>query len=217
MTPDTTETIETTGRTLGVVLPAAAVTVGLLALMAGLIAEEFQPEDKVEIAELDINPRVEDIVVAERTVEFQELQRVETPPPPPAADAPKAEKPSEPVVEITGARPDFERPTLDPTAFDIVIGDRKAQPLVRIPPQMPPRAEKSGHCKVRFNVSPEGQPFDVQATYCTERMFESPSVRSVQKWKYNPKIQDGRPVGRSGVESKITFKLADERGNIIPE
>ena len=204
-------------RTALVGLPALAVTAGLFALMQGLISEEFAPEDVVEIAEIDINPRVEELVVAERTVEFRELQRVETPPPPPAIDAPKADKPSEPVAAMGGAVPDFPRPQISRTAFEVVIDRKDAQPLVRIPPQMPPRAEKSGHCKVRFNVSPEGQPFDVQATYCTERMFESPSVRSVQKWKYNPKIQDGRPVGRTGVESKITFRLTDERGQLIPE
>ena len=82
---------------------------------------------------------------------------------------------------------------------------------------MPPRAEKSGHCKVRFDVSPEGAPFNVQATYCTQSLFERASIKSVQKWKYNPKIVDGRAVARSGVESKITFKLTDERGRMIPE
>jgi protein TonB len=39
----------------------------------------------------------------------------------------------------------------------------------------------------------------------------------VTKWKYNPKIVDGRSVARMGVESKITFRLTDERGKIIPE
>jgi len=88
---------------------------------------------------------------------------------------------------------------------------------VRIPPIMPPRAEKSGHCKVRFDVSPEGQPFNVVTTFCTQSVFKRPSTKSVQKWKYNPKIVDGRATARKGVETKITFRLADERGNIIPE
>ncbi len=199
------------------IIPAAIVTVGLFVLMMSLISEEFKPEDKIELSDFEINPTVEDVKIIERETKVTEIKQIETPPPPPQIERAKADQPSEPVATLEGAIPEFEAPKIDRSQFEIAVSDRDAQPLVRIPPQMPPRAEKSGHCRVKFNVSPEGQPFDVVATYCTERLFERPSIRSVQKWKYNPKIQDGRPVGRTGVESKITFRLADERGNIIPE
>ena len=199
------------------IIPAAIVTVGLFVLMMSLISEEFKPQDKIEVADFEINPKVEDVQILERETKVTEIKKIETPPPPPQIERAKADRPSEPVASLEGAIPEFEAPKIDRSQFKIAVSDRDAQPLVRIPPQMPPRAEKSGHCRVRFNVSPEGQPFDVQATYCTQNLFERPSIRSVQKWKYNPKIQDGRPVGRTGVESKITFRLADERGNIIPE
>ena len=199
------------------IIPAAIITVGLFLLMIGLISEEFTPEDKIEISDLEINPKVEDVEIAERETKITEIKQIETPPPPPQIERAKSDRPSEPVAKLEGAIPTFEAPKIDASQFQIVVSDRDAQPLVRIPPQMPPRADKSGHCKVRFNVSPEGQPFDVVATYCTQNLFERPSIRSVQKWKYNPKIQDGRPVGRTGVESKISFRLTDERGNIIPE
>ena len=217
MTPETTETVKTTGRTMGVVLPAAAVTVGLFALMAGLIAEEFQAEDKLQIAELDINPEVEDIAVAERTVKLVELKRVETPPAPPVIEIATTELPGEPIVEVVGAKSAMPAPVLDVSVFQPILSDREPQPLVRIPPQMPPRADKSGHCVVRFDVSPEGQPFNVATTSCTQSMFERPTVRAVQRWRYNPKIQDGRAVGRTGLSTKVRFNLADERGQIIPE
>jgi protein TonB len=199
------------------IIPAAIVTVGLFVLMMTLISEEFKPQDKIELQDFEINPTVEDVKILERETKVTEIKQIETPPPPPQIERAKADQPTEPVARLEGAIPEFEAPKIDRSQFQIAVSDRDAQPLVRIPPQMPPRAEKSGHCRVKFNVSPEGQPFDVVATYCTERLFERPSVRSVQKWKYNPKIQDGRPVGRTGVESKITFRLADERGNIIPE
>ena len=38
------------------------------------------------------------------------------------------------------------------------MSDRDPQPLVRIPPIMPTRAEKSGHCRIRFDVIPEERP-----------------------------------------------------------
>ncbi|WP_409433456.1 energy transducer TonB [Litorimonas sp. RW-G-Af-16] len=196
---------------------AAIVTLALFVLMMTLIAEEFKPQDKLEAASFEINPKVEDIKVIQRETKVDKVKKVITPPPPPMIERAKADKPTERIASLEGAIPEFEAPKIDRQNFKIAVSDRDAQPLVRIPPIMPPRAEKSGHCNVKFDVSPEGQPFNVTATYCTQSLFERASVKSVQKWKYNPKIVDGRSVSRAGVESKITFQLTDERGRLIPE
>jgi len=196
---------------------AALVTVGLFVLMTVLISAEFEPQDKLETASFDINPKVEDIKVIERETKVDKVQKVVPPPPPPMIERAQADKPTEAIASLEGAIPEFETPKIDRSSFKIAVSDRDAQPLVRIPPIMPTRAEKSGHCTVRFDVSPEGQPFNVDANYCTQSLFKRASIKSVQKWKYNPKIVDGRSVARSGVESKITFRLTDERGKIIPE
>lgn len=196
---------------------AALVTVGLFVLMMTLIAEEFKPQEKVASASFEINPTVEDIKVIKRETKVQQVKKVVTPPPPPTIERQQAAKPQERIASLEGAIPEFEAPKIDRQNFKIAVSDRDAQPLVRIPPIMPPRAEKSGHCKVRFDVSPEGAPFNVVETYCTQSLFKRASIKSVQKWKYNPKIVDGRAVSRTGVESTIRFKLSDERGRLIPE
>lgn len=196
---------------------AAFVTVSLFVLMMVLIAGEFKPKDKLEIASFDITPTVEDIRVVKRETKIDKVKKVVTPPPPPIIDRQQAEKPTEPIASLEGAIPDFDPPTLDRSSFAIQISDRDAQPLVRIPPIMPLRAEKSGHCKVRFDVSAEGQPFNVDTLNCTQSLFKRASIKSVQKWKYNPKVLEGRAVARTGVESTIIFRLTDERGNVIPE
>jgi len=196
---------------------AAFVTVSLFVLMMNLISEEFEPQDKLENASFEINPKVEDIKVIQREVKVDKVQKVVTPPPPPTIERAQADKPTEAIASLEGAIPEFEAPKIDRTNFKIAVSDRDAQPLVRIPPIMPSRAEKSGNCKVRFDVSPEGQPFNVTTTYCSSSVFKRASEKSVQKWKYNPKIVDGRAVSRTGVESTIRFKLTDERGRVIPE
>jgi len=155
--------------------------------------------------------------VIQRETKVDKVRKVVTPPPPPTIERAKADKPTERIASLEGAIPEFEAPKIDRTSFKIAVSDRDAQPLVRIPPIMPSRAEKSGHCKVRFDVSPEGQPFNVSTTFCSSSVFKRASEKSVQKWKYNPKIVDGRAVSRSGVESTIRFKLTDERGREIPE
>jgi len=196
---------------------AAFVTIGLFVLMMTLIAEEFKPQEKVASASFEINPTVEDIKVIKRETKVQQVKKVVTPPLPPQIERQQASKPQERIASLEGAIPEFEAPKIDKQNFKIAVSDRDAQPLVRIPPIMPPRAEKSGHCRVRFDVSPEGAPFNVVATYCTQSLFERATIKSVQKWKYNPKIVDGRSVARKGVENKVTYRLTDERGKIIPE
>ena len=196
---------------------AAFVTISLFVLMMTLIAEEFKPQDKLENASFEINPKVEDIKVIQREVKVDKVKKVVTPPPPPTIERAKADKPTERIASLEGAIPTFEAPKIDRGNFKIAVSDRDAQPLVRIPPIMPTRAEKSGHCLVKFDVSPEGAPFNVVTTFCTQRLFERSTIKSVQKWKFNPKIQDGRAVSRSGVENKVTYRLTDERGKIIPE
>lgn len=199
------------------IVPAAIVTVVLFVLMMSLISEEFKPQDKLDLNSFEINPKVEDVQILERETNITEIKKIETPPPPPQIERAKADRPAEPISQMEGAVPEFEAPEIDRSQFKITVSDRDAQPLVRIGPQVPPNIEKSGHCQMRFSVSPEGLPFDVEATYCTERVIERSSIKAVQRWKYNPKIQDGRPVGRVGVETKISYQISDDRGNLIPE
>jgi protein TonB len=196
---------------------AAFVTFALFVMMKILITGDFQPQEKGAKASFEINPKVEDIKIAVRETIIAKVRKVVTPPPPPQIERQQASQPSVAIASLEGAIPDFEAPVLDRQSFKIAVSDRDAQPLVRIPPIMPPRAEKSGHCEVKFDVSPEGAPFNVSAPYCSQSLFKRASTKSVQKWKYNPKIVDGRAVSRSGVQSIIRFNLSDERGNIIPE
>lgn len=196
---------------------AAILTFFLFILMMVLIAGDWEAQEKQDIAKFEINPKVEDLKVISRETKIDKVKRVNTPPPPPQIERQQAVQPSEPIATLEGAIPEFEAPKIDRQSFKIAVSDRDAQPLVRIPPSMPPRAEKSGHCRMRFDVSPQGSPFNVVATYCTENLFERNSIKAVEKFKYNPKMQDGQAIARRGVETKITFQLADERGRLIPE
>ena len=198
---------------------AALFTVGLFLAMRALISKEFQAQDKAERTSFEINPKVEDIQVIERQTKIDKVKQVITPPPPPQIERAKADKPTEKIASIEGAIPEFEAPKIDAQNFKITVSDRDAQPLVRIPPQIPTRflsGDNSGYCKAEFDVSPEGKPFNVVTTVCTSSQLKNATVKSIQKWKYNPKIVDGRPVARSGVRTKVQFNLQDERGKLLP-
>jgi protein TonB len=201
-------------------LIAAFVTFALFVLMMVLIKGEFKPQTKAEKLSFEINPNVEDIKLTVREAKIQQVRKVKTPPPPPMIERQQASQPTVKLVSVDGAIPDFEIPRLDKTTFQITVSDREAQPLVRIPPVMPPRftqGDHSGHCLVRFDVSPEGSPFNVDTYYCTSGMLERATKKSVLRWKFQPKIVNGRPTSMRGVENRVTFELRDERGNILPE
>jgi len=208
--------------------PSAVLAVGVTCLiglvtcliglgMTAMIKSEFTPQEKTEKLTFEINPVPDDIIPPEERSKPQEMKLVETPPPPPRIEQVKAAEPEVEIVSLDGDVPDFEMPDIDRETFVITVDDREVQPLVRISPIMPPRAEKSGHCRVRFNVSAEGAPYDVVTTYCTQSLFERATIKSVQRWKFNPKIVNGRNVAMIGVENKVTYRLTDERGRLIPE
>lgn len=102
--------------------------------------------------------------------------------------------------------------------FDLRLDeDRDAEVCERYPPVMPPKAENSGHCRLRFDVLASGYPTNVETLHCTENLFKGSSIHSVRTWYYYPKVEDGKNVDSYGIKTKITFRLADEDGNLIPE
>jgi hypothetical protein len=94
---------------------------------------------------------------------------------------------------------------------------RDAQPCVRVPPFMPSEATRSGYCMVTFNVNRRGETTDVQTQVCTDQVFCEPTTEATTRWIYYPKIDYGEVVERPGVESKMSFRLTNEHGQIIPE
>lgn len=92
-----------------------------------------------------------------------------------------------------------------------------AQPLVRKIPIFPPDAGVSGSCEISFNVNPNGLTKDVVATACTDDIFMRPSKRSVQRYEYEPRLKDGQPASICGVRTKVSFRLMDENGVVVPE
>lgn len=194
----------------------AAVSLGLGFAMMTLIAGEFEAQEKPEALSFEISPEIVDIEPPDGIERPEEFQAVETPPPPPDIDKQKSSKPTEPIAD-TPEPPPFDPVVMEPTDFVIRVADRDPQPIVRVEPIMPPRAERSGHCMIRFDISAGGKPYNVAATYCSQSLFKRPSIRSVQKWNYHPEIRDGVTIARTGLQSRITFQLADENDNIIPE
>jgi protein TonB len=82
---------------------------------------------------------------------------------------------------------------------------------------MPRHAIRSGHCHLVFDISAVGKPQNIRLKTCTDVVFADGAKAVVAIWEYLPAMEGGRAVIRKNVETKLSFRLADERGNLIPE
>ncbi|BDW99998.1 energy transducer TonB [Maricaulis maris] len=192
---------------------AAIITVFLFYVMQDLIkTEEIEQADESEDLVFSINDEVTEVEARRRDTTIEDVQQVDPPPPPPQIERQRAEQPSEGLATVMGAIPDFEAPQLNSDSVSFSVSDRDAQPLVRIEPQYPLRAAErgiEGSCWVRFDVTPDGTPTNIDIYRCDSSFFERASTRAVERWRYNPKVQDGVPVARRGVETRFDFRLAE--------
>jgi protein TonB len=199
-----------TRRYAAAVAGAAVVTFGLFLLMQSLIAMDLD-QGVQEV----VNTPIE-IVRVERESDTQRKRRLpqqaqpkDRPPPPPirAATAPKPRTGTgmgQPVY-----LPDFAMaggPGLGASPSDTDVS-----PLVRVPPQYPPRAQErgiEGWVLVEFSISKTGTVADpVVIDADPPSTFNRAALRAVRKWKYRPRVQNGQPVERHGVQTVIRFDL----------
>lgn len=189
---------------------AAVVAILLFLLMRALIAMgELPINEEREATQIQINQEVEELQVRERDMTPDQVEQVDPPPPPPSIEKQVATQPTEAITNIGGQIPEFEQPDISRNDMNFTVSDRDAQPLVRVAVTYPPRAAErgtEGSCRMTFDVNPQGAPYNIRAN-CTDSVFERTSIRTVEQWKYAPKVVDGQPVARSGVQTTLTYQL----------
>jgi len=200
-------------RLIGGVPIAALITLVLFLLMRQLIwVDEVTFDERPEEINLNIDEVVEELEISRRETTIDQIDQIDPPPPPPQIERQAAEQPTEGLSAVIGTIPEFDQPSLNSNNISFSVSDRDAQPLVRIEPQYPPRAAErgvEGSCDVQFDVSPDGAPYNIRILRCDSSLFERASIRAVERWRYNPRIQDGVAVARTGVQTQFIFQLAE--------
>ena len=189
-------------------LPGAAiVTVFLFLFMKAMISGETRIEEERNVVLRDITAQMQDTDLSNLNKDFKR-PTLDTPPPPPPAVTDPSNRPA-----LDGVR--AEVPPIE-TNLSVGTGfnpDRDAQPLVRIPPQYPERcmsrAAASETVFVQFDVTPDGTVTNVSVVDSTNSCLNRAATRSVERWKYQPKIVDNEAQWRRGVQTAITFELAE--------
>lgn len=120
-----------------------------------------------------------------------------------------------PEVKLRKPRPDFSQLDFHISVMDHPYRDHSS----RLPLKFPPRflqGNHSGYCKMKFDISSEGDPIHVTAILCTDEQLREVSMKSVLKWRYAPYMKDELAQPRYGEETIIRFELNDENGNLLP-
>lgn len=200
------------GRLIVSILLGGAVTFALFVLMAELIANSQRPpEESTPVPVIDI-------VMDEPDSATEMRQRVPPPPPPPPQQPPKMEPQEPEQADPDAGDMSFNMPGVDIGGASIDIGgpgamqrDGEATPIVRIEPRYPIQAArdgKEGWVRLSFTINEVGGVEDVEVLEAEpKRIFDREAKRALRKWKYKPKIVEGKPVKQFNMKVQLDFKL----------
>jgi protein TonB len=199
-------------RFLVSILLGAAITFGLFAFMAFLVSSNDRShEEKLENIVVEVNTTPPESKAETR-------RRVPPPPPPPPKEPPKPQAP-EPETNNANTGLSFNLPGVQLAQTSTAISapgsgfgrDGEATPLVRIEPKYPIQAArdgKEGWVKLSFTINEIGGVEDVKVIDAQpKRIFDKEAKRALRKWKYRPKVVDGKPQKQYGLTVQLDFKM----------
>lgn len=194
------------------ILLGAVVAFTLFVVMAKLIENTNRPAEEVPPTP------VIDIVMDDVEEDTNTRNRVPPPPPPPPQQPPKMQ-PTEPEeIEPDANGFSLNVPGIDTGGMNVSLGgvgamrrDGEATPIVRIEPKYPVQAArdgKEGWVRLSFTINEVGGVEDVDVIEADpKRVFDREAKRALRKWKYKPKIVDGKPVKQPGMRVQLDFTL----------
>ena len=159
-------------------------------------------------------------------VDRDELERIKERKPPPEPEPPKKPPPPKLVVDNPDPpkqnMPKMEMPKI---SLGVASGDGPylggwsadnpgvdgdVIPIVRIDPQWPREAlldGTSGYVILEFTIEADGSVSDAEVVESQpRRVFDRNAIRAIYKWKFKPRVVDGRPVARRA-STRIDFQV----------
>lgn len=194
-----------------------SVTFGLFVLMAFLIKTEVKPPETTDTPPIQITmvEPEDDLKIRDRRIP-KKPPPPKNPPPPQTRKIAKAQKPTPQNMNIKMAK--LEVGVSGDTYLGQVGGmgdmsDGDAIPMVVIEPRYPRKAAMEaieGWVRFEFTVSPDGSPKDIKVIDAKpRRIFERDAKKAIYKWKFKPRVVDGKAVEQPGMRYTMEFKLAE--------
>lgn len=170
----------------------------------------------------------EDIVALDFIqVDQDEIENIRRRAPPPKPEPPKKPPPPPKLNVATDQRPQQQMPAMEMPNINLGIasgsgpylgnwsaGDAAAEgdviPIVRIEPQFPREAAINGiegWVEIEFTIEADGTVSDPKVLNSQpRRVFDRNAIRAIYKWKFKPRIVDGKPVARRATQ-RLDFTL----------
>ena len=161
-------------------------------------------------------------------VDQDELERIKERKPPPEPEPPK--KPPPPKLAVDNPDPPKQNiPQMNMPRIDLGVSsgdgpylggwsadnpgaDGEIIPIVRIQPQYPQQAAIdgiSGYVVGALTVDPDGSVGTANNVESVpRRVFDRSAMRAIYKWKFKPRVVNGKPVAQQG-RTTIEFNLGD--------
>ncbi|WP_299021996.1 energy transducer TonB [uncultured Photobacterium sp.] len=197
-----------------IALPVAlAMALGLFTFMAWMVdnGQQRAPSEKQFLAF--------DMVMVEQEQEVQRRQRT-VPEKPDMPEPPPEAVPASSQTVNTAVAPSMPSLSLDTTISGLAINapqfsdfgaNQQAMPLYRVEPRYPARAKKQkveGYVLLSFTIDKTGRPRDISVLEAKpRRLFNREAIRALRKWKYQPKVVDGKAIAQVGQTVRLEFKI----------
>lgn len=129
-------------------------------------------------------------------------------PPPAAATAQPVEPAPQPAATVAATTPPpSASPSPQAQSRDFSVS-RRVNPTY---PQQALRTGTSGWVELSFTITPTGDVTDVQVTNSQpRRVFDREAIRALSQWKFNPRLENGRPVAATA-RQRLEFNLDAQR------
>ena len=94
--------------------------------------------------------------------------------------------------------------------------DRETTPC-HISPIIQPEAGflKSGFCRVSYDVDSQGHTRNIDVLKCTNEEIRAPSLQAVKRWRFFPKVENGKTEYYYERVTKLEVQVSDQHGNLL--
>ncbi len=211
-----------------IVVIAIILNIAIFILIQRLVSKEHDFDiNLIDRNFLDFTRVIEKPIPPPEKIEDIEPPPEEEDPPPPEMPTPEVERPQQMDIELS--TPEIDVPMSmagEPYLGEFSDGsgnmgglgrpgkpniDSNVVPSLRIPPNYPKRALRSGIegiVTVEFTITTDGSVKDAEIIEAEPpNIFDKSVLRAIAKWKFNPDMVDGQPVEkRARQDIKFTLK-----------
>ncbi|ABD79620.1 energy transducer TonB [Saccharophagus degradans] len=197
----------TLARLISSLIPAVAITAGLLLLMHFLINANIKAPEEGEAF------KIPEITMPEREIETEYDTKKPAKPDEPEQPPPELPEPEfqDADIEATVSIQPTVKANLDVGGIGGFASDGDYLPIVKVAAKYPQRAAArgiEGYCIVMYTVTKTGETRDVVVDDCPESIFARESIKAAERFKYKPKVINGEPVEVPNVRNRFTFEMA---------